>query len=104
KSVVTDVGQTNVAGKVTSDYLWTRNIKTGLTKMAYETFKLDVWSEPNDHDNTVNEWLYDFVMYEKAEGTKWDIKKIHLILESEWNSSHDEIKYDFYKLLQGRSE
>ena len=35
--------------------------------------------------------------------TPIDIDKIWVALESEWSLKFDEIKYDFYKLIQSRS-
>jgi hypothetical protein len=57
------------------------------------------------------EWLYDLVWYSD---NKFGIDKIHLILESEWKTpkrhrqeEYDyfyDLKYDFEKLIMGRSE
>ena len=50
--------------------------------------------------------MYDLSWCENhADGQfKGQLKSVPLILESEWNSSWDYIKYDFEKLLMGRAK
>lgn len=88
---------------IQNDRAWTHEIKIGLTKIAYE-HNYRVYTHRNDFDDTVNEWLYDMTWYEAYDEKGYDIKSIPLILESEWKRSFEEIKYDFYKLIQGRAD
>ncbi len=62
-------------------------------------------TSPKEVGSHYGEWLYDLVWYEIAnEGSKRNIKNIHLIMESEWLINTMEIMGDFEKLIQGRSE
>jgi len=84
--------------------VWTRAIKTALTELAYRIGYNVYTSKANDHDDTTNECLYDMLWYQSLDGHSNDLNRIHLALESEWNMSFDEIRYDFYKLIQARAE
>jgi len=91
--------------RITGDGPWTSAIKTALTELAYnEPYNYWVWANKNNCDDTINEWLYDMTWSESYDNKGQDFKTIHLILESEWNRNFLEIKYDFYKLLQGRAK
>ncbi len=83
---------------------WTWEIKTQLTELAYETYNYNVYTSPNGYDNTTNECLYDMLWYQSLNGNNNDLAIVHLALESEWNTSFAEIKYDFYKLVQARTK
>jgi len=82
---------------------WTRDIKTALAKLAWEKYGFLVWTGKNNDFDDTNEWLYDMVWYDSFDEKGFEIKNIYLILESEWDKSLREIKYDFYKLIQGRA-
>jgi len=97
---ISAVSNTLLNEKISSNKEWTKAIFESLTEYAYENNKR-IWSHPNNIDHTINEWLYDLVIFDGE--TPTDISEILVTLESEWNSSFDEIKYDFYKLIQSRS-
>ena len=99
-NVLRDTGKQLVAACAYSNPERTKTIFRNLTNYAYVK-NLRVWSEPNERDKSINEWLYDFTIYEGQ--TPIDIDKILVALESEWNGDFKEIKYDFYKLVQSRS-
>ncbi len=75
-------------------------IFTDLTKYAY-SLPLRVWRKKNELDPTLTGCLYDFMMCEG--NILIDIDKVWVALESEWSLKFDEVKYDFYKLVQSRS-
>ncbi len=83
-----------------SDADWTTAIFTALTKYAYD-LKLRVWTKTNEIDHTLTGCLYDFMICEGK--THIDIDKVWVAMECEWSLKFDEIKYDFYKLIQSRS-
>jgi hypothetical protein len=49
-----------------------------------------------------SQWLYDLVWYKNDE--KKMLESVQLVLESEWNTSLEAIKYDFEKLLIANAE
>jgi hypothetical protein len=85
---------------IRNDSAWTDEIFTRLTRYAYG-LDLHVWSKKNSADPTINGWVYDFVICECRPPV--DISKVLVAMESEWNRDFNEVKYDFYKLLHGRS-
>lgn len=99
-----DVSVKLIASETKNDKAWTRAIKNQLTELAYESYNYNVWTSPNDYDDTTSEYLYDMVWYEHIDGHKNDINLVHLVLESEWKRDFSEIKYDFYKLTQARAK
>jgi hypothetical protein len=99
-----DVSVKLIASETKNDNAWTRAIKNQLTELAYETYDYNVWTSPNDFDDTTSEYLYDMVWYEHLDGHINDINLVHLVLESEWKRDFSEIKYDFYKLTQARAK
>jgi hypothetical protein len=98
--VISDASQQLIENKNHSDAGWTDGIFTALTKWAYG-LNLWVWSKNNEVDRTLTGFLYDFMVCEGKTGT--DIDKVWVAMESEWKLPFDEIKYDFYKLIQSRS-
>jgi hypothetical protein len=88
---------------VKTDKPWTKAIQLALTSVAYDQFDLCVYTNKNERDQNINAWLYDLVMYEADDEYCKEIRTINLIMECEWNKSFEEIKYDFYKLIQGRA-
>jgi hypothetical protein len=105
RSTITKVEVDLVGQGVTNVSTWTRSLMNELYELANEHFHLRVWTgSNNDYDPTTNEWLYDMVWYESFDERGLEIKSIHMIMESEWNRSLEAIKYDFYKLLQGRAK
>ncbi len=98
--VISDASQKLIENQNHSDTDWTATIFTNLTKHAYD-LNLRVWSKRNEADPTLTECLYDLMICEGK--TAIDIDKVWVALESEWSLKFDEIKYDFYKLVQSRS-
>ena len=98
--LISDASQRLIENGNHSNAAWTTAIFTDLTKYAYD-LNLLVWTKPNELDDTLNGFLYDFVICEGH--TPIDIDKVWVAMECEWNLAFDEIKYDFYKLVQSRS-
>ena len=99
--VIADTAQRLTENRNHSDADWTTAIFTALTKYAYDDLKLRVWSKKNEVDPTLTGCLYDFMICEGK--TPIDIDRVWVAIESEWSLSFNEIKYDFYKLVQSRS-
>lgn len=89
-----------------NDRKWTREIKTELFKLGDSIGYSVYTSKANDYDDSSNEYLYDMIWYtsEDESSRVHDLREINMALESEWKMSFDEIKYDFYKLVQSRAE
>jgi hypothetical protein len=100
KNVISIASERMVKNRNTSNADWTTAIFTDLTEYAYG-LPLRVWTKKNECDDTLTGCLYDFMMCEGQ--TPIDIDKVWVALESEWSLNFDEIKYDFYKLVQSRS-
>ena len=81
------------------DSKWTTKIQEQLTHHAK---KLGFETHASRADKAYNEWLYDVTWFETSQSDF--LLKIPLITEIEWNSSEDEIFYDFEKLLQSTAE
>jgi hypothetical protein len=84
---------------------WTAAIKTTLVEIA-EIMGISsnshIDSFPNKyhcHENV--EWLYDAVLYK---ATNQGIEEIWLVAESEWSRNHDDLFWDFSKLLIAKSK
>ena len=58
---------------------------------------------PNSEEG---EWLFDHCWSEENKGGNWieNFKGLKLICESEWNTDHEDIIYDFQKLAVGKAE
>jgi hypothetical protein len=92
---------TDASKRLPSD--WTDGIFTALTAWVYKDLpSAVVWCKKNEADPTLSGCLYDFMITEPGE-TRNDIKRVLVALESEWSPYFEEIKYDFYKLVQSRS-
>ena len=66
---------------------------------------VSVFARPQDVDKTVKddgEWLFDVVWMSLAWEPRRQLKRIHLVVESEWGNQGD-IMDDFEKLLVARS-
>jgi hypothetical protein len=81
---------------------WTTQIFESLTNTAYYKYKYWVHANPNNEDNTINEWLYDMVWYESEDKDGKIIKELKMILESEWEKDLYAHQYDFQKLVQSK--
>lgn len=103
EDVIKTTAETLLAQKITQDKVWTEKIMSNLTRAAYDR-NLWVCARPNEVDDTIKEWLYDMTWYTAFDEKGYEMQSIPLILESEWNISIDEIKADFYKLVQGRAD
>jgi hypothetical protein len=98
--VISNASRRLIENRIHSDADWTTAIFTDLTEYAYG-LNLRVWSKRNEVDPTLTGCLYDFMICEGE--TPIDINKVWVALESEWSLKYDNIKYDFYKLVQSRS-
>jgi len=91
--------------RIHSNAAWTDAIFLALTNFAYKLNPpLWVWTKKNAADTTLNGFLYDFTIREGANTEDRNkIDKVWVAMEIEWKSGWDEIRYDFYKLILGRS-
>jgi hypothetical protein len=88
--------------KLKGNASWTKLIKQNLSKLGAE-LGFETCASGTDYQ-THNEWLYDLIWFkEEGEGMLRRMIDVPLIMESEWNLSFDDIKYDFEKLLLGNS-
>ena len=93
---VADIAQAEEA----PDSKWTEMIKRSLGALA-ERDGYEVRTTTSDK-RYAGEWLYDFTALETdSEG---NILSIALALESEGNTSFEEISYDFDKLIQAKAK
>lgn len=81
--------------------LWTKRIKERIGNLGRKEFGYQVAAAGCD-EGFEREWLYDLVWY--VEDIEGRLKKIPLIMESEWDYNYSGIKYDFEKLLVGRAD
>lgn len=77
---------------------WTYHLKESLAKLG-ESFEYSVCTS-GFKGIYQSEWLYDLVWY-KEEGTYPDIRLVDvpLVVEMEWSTNFDHLRYDFEKLL-----
>lgn len=102
--------QTTLKEAKPGDKKWTRQIFGQIVKegnKAYYTCCSTFWIEEDPYKPHSCEWLYDLCWFELTENKNiWDfkdIKKIKLVLESEWENEY-EILDDFLKLVQAKAE
>lgn len=102
KNVLLETQNHSNEGIISGDGQWTSKIMADLTRIGYDC---DYWvhSKPNTVDPTIIEWLYDMTWYSSSDPTGLEMNSLELILECEWNPKNAEIKYDFYKVLQGKA-
>jgi hypothetical protein len=81
---------------------WKAALLSSLTALAYSK-NLWVACNPTDEDPTTAEWLWDFVIYESSDPTGKRIGRIHLALESEYDSRPDKIREDLHKVIVART-
>lgn len=91
-----EVKQNNYLG----DAIWTKRLKEIIGDLGLD-LGYQVCCE-GFLDKFEKEWLYDVVWY--VEDDEKRLKKIPLIVESEWDKRYSAIKLDFEKLLLGNSE
>lgn len=93
-SVASKFGEGNAA----SDRVWTREIKSRLCALGQE-LHYDVCASGCDNANE-GEWLYDLVWSHGGDDEMWTLP---LVVESEWRTGMEDIKWDFGKLLAAKS-
>jgi len=90
-------------GSHNTNKTWTIAIKKALIDVAD---KYGYWSNcslgEEYKENENNEWLYDIIIYSYNDDKIFD--KVYLVGESEWNSTYEQIEYDFLKLIFARAE
>ena len=94
---------TKVGSRLSGRKESTKNIKTALCKAGRS---LGFRTAAQDVDKTVKdegEWLFDVVWMSLAWEPRRQLKRIHLVVESEWGNQGD-IRDDFEKLLVARSD
>lgn len=78
---------------------WTLEIKKELAQLG--TSKEYKICTSGFQDEYNNEWLYDLVWYSEDDSNK--LIDVPLVVESEWGSNLEQIKFDFEKLLLANS-
>lgn len=89
------------AEQLTGDRTWTDSIKRALSDIGRDLgFKTATagWQRVGADDG---EWLYDLVWYEDRDS--WMLKRVPLVMESEWSPKSDDQKRDFQKLLVAKA-
>jgi hypothetical protein len=86
--------------KARGDTIWTRAIKSALKDLG-KSKGYGVCTAGFTNEECDNEWLYDMVWYRNNPPDF--LGEIGMIFESEWNQDPSVIKYDFEKLLVGKS-
>lgn len=87
------------ANEIRGDYNWTLKFKELLAILGERKgFKVCTSGFQNQFNN---EWLYDMVWYQEDEYQR--LIDVPLVVESEWGSKLEQIKFDFEKLLLANS-
>ena len=84
-----------------SDSAWTHQIKKDIGKLGIEE-GWGICAGGMKNEGFEAEWLYDLVWFESNKNN--ELLDVGLVLESEWNKSFDQVKYDFEKLLLSKSK
>jgi len=99
KKVLNQVTDEGGRGKLKSTTDWTYRIKELLGNLG-ENLNLEVCTS-GFSGKFEPEWLYDLVWYLEKQDR---LKKVPLVMESEWSSTLPGVKYDFEKLLVANAE
>jgi len=83
-----------------SEREWTVEVKRTLGSLGKEKGYKVCGSIPDEDFEP--EWLYDLLWY--TYDSEQNLTNIQLILEMEWATEFDEIKWDFEKLITGRAD
>ena len=84
--------------KIYSDKNWTSYFKETLAELG-KTHENEICTS-GFTDIYNSEWLYDMVWYKNEKGY---LSEVSLVVESEWGSHINQIKFDFEKLLSSNS-
>ncbi|MBA4196515.1 MAG: hypothetical protein C0459_03070 [Chitinophaga sp.] len=86
--------------KIYGDRLWTKELKKRIAKLGLDE-KYQV-ATSGFKDTYEPEWLFDLTWYSEDDFKR--LKKLHLVVESEWDRKYSGIKYDFEKLLIAKAD
>ena len=88
------------SGILKGNKTWTQEIKRILGELG--TNKGYMIATSGFRDEFESEWLYDLVWYYENENKM--LVSVPLVMESEWQSKLDAVKFDFEKLLLANAE
>ena len=90
-----------------SDGLWTRKVKEAIASVAKDNNSAGtnrIYANNCDlAEDGGNEWLFDLVWAIETGQDNWELERLLLVMESEWNRNPDNQRYDFQKLLVARA-
>ena len=82
------------------DRAWTKAVFKAIADLGVRTnHRICSSSSDGEHDSG---WLYDLIWYKVDD--QGQLLSVPLILECEWHTNYERIKYDFEKLLISRSK
>ena len=107
-AVIKNVAQQYGKQKV-SCYEWTHRLLMDIGNIGRKQFRQDVCPtfviKNSRYKIGEPEWLYDLVWYESGgNGNRRYVKRINLVLESEWSHYTSEVQKDFEKLLIAKAK
>ncbi len=82
---------------------WTQEILDAIVKLARDAGQEAYVSRKYKTEAHGNEWLYDLTWLEYSTQER-RLTRAVAVLESEWSRSHNDIFYDFQKLLLARAD